>query len=380
MAEATSMMVPWTHDLRAVHVAPTERCNLDCRFCYRRPGAEDLPTEFLLSLVEQISELGPKVTMMLAGGEPLLHPGLERVLAASGEAGVQTMVSSNGLKIDRPMGELLRSSGAGLVCVSVQCDRLVGTERAPGGDGGGGGGTDGNTRASWERAFAELLEAEVPCAANLLVTHQDLERLPEAFDTLGDLGVRRINLLRPKPDHGGGWFTGARLRPGDMRRLQRHLLRRQGRQGLEIRLDCSLGMLLDGLSREAVSEDGEICCAAGVDYMSVDVDGRVYPCPDLRRPELAAGRLGEDDLRELWRRPGSFGGLRGARELTGWCGECYLEQVCGGCRARALEVCGSILGGDPECHRVEEGRWRRLFNTIGVTARLGASWLAGRRG
>jgi MoaA/NifB/PqqE/SkfB family radical SAM enzyme len=75
------------------------RCNLECLHCYMEGSPnrrELLPIDLVLAAIGECHDLGIG-TICLTGGEPLLYPGLDRVLeAAAGITGVQTTLCTNG--------------------------------------------------------------------------------------------------------------------------------------------------------------------------------------------------------------------------------------------------------------------------------------------
>jgi MoaA/NifB/PqqE/SkfB family radical SAM enzyme len=43
----------------------------------------------------------------------------------------------------------------------------------------------------------------------------------------------------------------------------------------------------------------------------------------------------------------------------GWCGQCSIRDICGGCRARALTYFGDLFGPDPNCFRAKTKELQR---------------------
>lgn len=67
---------PWLAQL-----VVTRRCNLACGYCNEYDHSSDpVPTEELLRRIDHLAELGT-VVVTLTGGEPLLHPELDRLVA-----------------------------------------------------------------------------------------------------------------------------------------------------------------------------------------------------------------------------------------------------------------------------------------------------------
>lgn len=106
-------------------IEPTTRCNLSCAMCVKQSPHADIP-EGDLSMdlfVRLIPALPHAEAVILNGiGEPLLHPGLERMIVICkqhmpqfGRVGFQT----NAMLIDDKRAESLTESGLDQICISV---------------------------------------------------------------------------------------------------------------------------------------------------------------------------------------------------------------------------------------------------------------------
>ncbi|MBI4352189.1 MAG: radical SAM protein [Elusimicrobia bacterium] len=88
--------------LRPVLPCPAElvlelnkECNLACRACFGRSG-EQLPLKTAETALREAAALGVK-SVRFTGGEPLLHPGLEKLLRLSRKLGFYTLLNTNAL-------------------------------------------------------------------------------------------------------------------------------------------------------------------------------------------------------------------------------------------------------------------------------------------
>ncbi|MGM1064033.1 GTP 3',8-cyclase MoaA [Saccharothrix sp. Mg75] len=113
-------------DLR---VSLTDRCNLRCTYCMPAEGLDWLPKPELLSDDELTRLLRVAVTLLgvtdirFTGGEPLLRPGLEGVVAATAALRPRPRISmtTNGVTLARRAVDLV---AAGLNRVNVSLDTL----------------------------------------------------------------------------------------------------------------------------------------------------------------------------------------------------------------------------------------------------------------
>jgi cyclic pyranopterin phosphate synthase len=111
-------------DLR---VSLTDRCNLRCTYCMPEQGLDWLPKDTVLTDDEIITLITIAVERLgirevrFTGGEPLLRPGLERIVAATAALGVQTALTTNGIGLATRASAL---AAAGLHRVNVSLDTL----------------------------------------------------------------------------------------------------------------------------------------------------------------------------------------------------------------------------------------------------------------
>jgi radical SAM protein with 4Fe4S-binding SPASM domain len=78
----------------------------------------------------------------------------------------------------------------------------------------------------------------------------------------------------------------------------------------------------------------------------------VYPCGYL---PVSAGSVRTQPFGEIWKSSHLFEELRDADALTGKCGICRFEAICGGCRARAYYETGDYPAGEPFCTYEPDG-------------------------
>jgi MoaA/NifB/PqqE/SkfB family radical SAM enzyme len=123
--------VPRAFDHRPIwaQLNVTWRCNLDCAYCTEYDNSKgDVPFEDLVARLETCRELGVLHTDLI-GGEPLLHPDLDRLFAEIAARGMTSGMTTNGflLTADR-LGRLL---DAGLGRLQISVDGVRPTRETP---------------------------------------------------------------------------------------------------------------------------------------------------------------------------------------------------------------------------------------------------------
>ena len=101
------------------HVVVTRRCNLACTYCNEFDDfSKPVPTAELLRRIDQLAALGTTV-ITLTGGEPLLHPDLEQVIARIRLRGIIAVLVTNGYLLTIKRIQALNRAGLDRMQISV---------------------------------------------------------------------------------------------------------------------------------------------------------------------------------------------------------------------------------------------------------------------
>jgi MoaA/NifB/PqqE/SkfB family radical SAM enzyme len=268
----------------SVYLAASAECPFRCAHCsYAGRRRDTLSPERMLSLVGEIKALGA-CTLGLTGGEPLLAPHLEAILAAAGPE-MTTIVFTTGWGLDDRRAASLRQAGAGCVTVGLESPDEQAHDAVRGVAG----------------SFAAAREAVAACRRAGLFTalstvgfreklaSGDLERL---YHLAADWGVGEFRLLAPVATGGLAGCGAAMLSPDELAALARfhteHNLRRGG----------------PSVNSFAYLESAEMFgCGAGYHHLFIDAAGNVCPC-DLT--PMSFGDVAAEPLADIWARMGEF--------------------------------------------------------------------------
>src|SRR6266849_10473718 len=104
------------------HIIPIRRCNLACAYCneyddYSKP----VPTEVMVERINRLADLGTSI-LTLSGGEPLLHPDLDEIIAAMRRRGVLACMITNGYLLVPE--RIRRLNRAGLDHLQISIDNV----------------------------------------------------------------------------------------------------------------------------------------------------------------------------------------------------------------------------------------------------------------
>ena len=87
----------------------TRYCNAHCGFCLAPPDGAHPDVETLLLRIDWLLSHGVN-TIHFCGGEPTIHPGLERLLLHVHAQGKKAKLTTNGIKLPEPLLPILRTT------------------------------------------------------------------------------------------------------------------------------------------------------------------------------------------------------------------------------------------------------------------------------
>jgi MoaA/NifB/PqqE/SkfB family radical SAM enzyme len=105
------------------HVIPMRRCNLACTYCNEFDDvSKPVPIETIYSRLNRLADLGTTV-ITISGGEPLLHPDLDLVIAHIRKRGMIAGMITNGYLLTAE--RIQRLNRAGLDHLQISIDNVM---------------------------------------------------------------------------------------------------------------------------------------------------------------------------------------------------------------------------------------------------------------
>ncbi|MCD5407730.1 radical SAM protein [Candidatus Bipolaricaulota bacterium] len=322
--------VPRDPRLSDLYLHLTTRCNLRCTYCYNRPlreekGRGDLPLQVALKALREAKELDVH-TVLLTGGEPLLHPEALRIAELSRRMGFRTVLLTNGLIIDKKIANAI-SQTCDQVTVSLDSTlpephdlhRGKGTHQQV---------IEAIGRLK-EAGVKEVVISGVLSRQNQQETYTDFEAFAKGVGA--DRVVRQLYILQ-------GDVRDTLLAPDFNPILQE----------MNDALEKTVTELTGSEGREKFVWRNR--CGAAFGVIAIDADGTIYPCQGLMKEGFAAGNLATVSLIEAFK---GSSVLEKVREITvadiPGCRDCTFRHLCGGgCRALAYNVSHSLTAPVPE--------------------------------
>lgn len=241
-----------------VQLVVTRRCNLSCGYCNEYDDhSPPVDTAVLIQRIDAISGAGT-VVLTLTGGEPLLHPDLDRLVRHAVSAGMVCTSITNGYTVNPRRIDALNSAGLTLLQVSI--DNLEPNEVS---------------QKSWNRLKDRLLllreHARFKVTVNAVMgscESEEIRRVTKEARAMGFyMTVGLMHDSRGQLDHG--------LLGDDLASLYREI-RSQSRKSLLHRIG-------EGWEQRMIREGSSPWkCRAGGRYLYVDEAGIVSYCSQRR--------------------------------------------------------------------------------------------------
>jgi len=334
--------------LQILAINLTRRCNLACEHCYldaeelSTPSANELTTDEVNNLLDQVATHNDESMVVLTGGEPLIRTDLETICSHGKQLGLMIVIGSNATLLTERRVKSLKEAGAmgiGISVDSMDAELHDSFRGQPG---------------SWKKTMAGIEHCrkhQFNFQIHFTITDTNYHEIENIIQFSQMVGARVVNFF----------FiicTGRAESVNNISQVNydaslRHIINCQQRYpDLIIRPRCApyykriaWQMDPDSTLNSISGQEGD-GCIAGIHYCRVTPDGELTPCPYI---EKSVGNIKLQNFQKLWNNADDFKLLR-SPELTGKCGACEFKKLCGGCRARPVAAGHGIMDEDSSCH------------------------------
>ena len=112
-----------TRHVVLAHIIPTRRCNLSCGYCNEYDDVSaPVPTEEMIRRIDRLAYLGTTI-ITISGGEPLLHPEIEKIIARIRHHGIIAGIITNGYLLTPK--KIVALNEAGLEHLQISIDNVT---------------------------------------------------------------------------------------------------------------------------------------------------------------------------------------------------------------------------------------------------------------
>lgn len=309
----------------------TDACNQSCLHCYLEASGPDgnfMDKEKLFDLIENLSLEGTLVAE-LTGGEPLLHPDFDEILAFASEKFEIVSVITNGLLLDEKKVSLIHdlSRHGARILVSLTLNSYESNYHDSFA------GVEGSFQQTL-KAIRLLSAASVPVRVSMNVTRENLDDMFETAKLAISNGAS-VFAAAPVNYEGRARKTGVCFASEDeWAKFDREFLR----------LKTAFKDKVFYLSEPVLKEIYRFSCGAGTKTIAISPDGYVRACV-LFEKEKSFGNVFKESLENILspEKLKYFASMRGPSELG--CDRCSEASYCNGCLKRMLEKASSL----PSC-------------------------------
>lgn len=344
----------------------TQACGLACRHCRAsaRPfrDVRELTTAEGCRVLDEIADMGTPL-VVLSGGDPLNRPDLAALVRHGKSRGLRVATIPAATEALTPaVLQELAAAGLDQVALSLDYPRAALHDDFRG----VAGAFDRSLQAArWAR------EIGLPLQVNTTVAAETAPYLEEMAALVEELGVVFWEVFFLVPTGRGSVLSG--LAPEQHERVFDLLYRTQKKGRFIVKVTEAPHYRRHVAQRERAAERGAARPAgpvampsilttsegpghtvglaprgvnAGNGFLFVSHRGEI--CPSGFLP-LSVGNVRTLGLAEAYRDSDLFRSLRDTERLQDRCGRCEFRSICGGSRARAFAVTGSLFASDPWC-------------------------------
>lgn len=337
----------------------TQECNLKCKHCYSVASSGPHPDELTLGegirFIDELAELRIPI-LIFTGGEPLASRNFFPLAYHAKDAGLRTVVSTNGTLITPEIAQKLKDADIRYVGISLDAatpeihDRFRGIQGA------------------WKMAMDGIrnaMDAGLRTGIRITIDKNNWNQVPALLDLAVEMGVPRFCLYHLVPTGRGENIAELDITKAQRAEVLKHLydkaieLKDRGIEILTTDSPMDGVYILERLKKEDPERLDDVRellrmsggCSIGNKVANIDYLGNVNPCHFV--PHKTVGNIRERPFNEIWNENPceSLCELRRQKELLkGKCGICDYKDVCGGCRQKAWFFGGGdFFEEDPTC-------------------------------
>lgn len=341
--------------LELVQIEVTGCCNMKCKHC----RAAFQPKKYInLEQADKIFDFinivkANNFKLNLSGGEPFMNPNLYDILLLAKKKQIdEVVITTNASLITDEWLKRINDLNFKFICLQVSIDSIDEIEH--------------DRFRNYSGAFKkcdEVLEkikkySKISSSIRMTVTKDTCSQIDEMINYAITKNCKVLGIGSVIP-FGTARDGSLSFRGNEKKELMNLII--QKREEYKNKIDI---VTEDPLKFPKLFEDKKLnleidftdsCvfggCNAGISSLNINSDGVVTPCSmmdevifninECNTPEEMIKKYQESEvIKKLF-----------SKKYSGKCGNCYLKQICGGCRAAAKAYTGDYMGSDMSCWR-----------------------------
>lgn len=352
----------------------TRSCNLSCVHCRAASEFGHYPGELSLdqikATIDDIVTISNPI-IILTGGEPLMRPDIWEIVDYCHEKGAMPVIGTNATLITEEIAAKMAEHKIPRISVSIDFPTAEGHDEFRAQPG-----CFDQTVAGIKMAKA----AGVGVQINTTVTTRNAHLIEEIHDLAESLNVDAFHIFMLVPTGRGSEILAEELPPKEYEEVLTWAYHRQKTSPLHFKPTDAphyyriIRQLAKAEGRKVTREEYGLDamtrgCLGGITFCFISHVGDLQPCGYF---DMQLGNVKEQPFSQIWTESRVFNDLRDYSLLKGKCGACEYKAVCGGCRARALEITGDYLEAEPYCI-YEPPAWKGECSLDEAAADVGVS-------
>lgn len=354
----------------------TRTCNLRCVHCYSDSAAANYPGELnweqMQNVVHDLADY--KIpSLLLSGGEPLIHPRFFDLVNLASSLGLKLTISTNGTLITPEKAAMLKAANVAYVGISLDGIGKVHDEFRR---------KEGAFDAA-VRGFRNCHEVGQKTGLRLTLTRHTVDNIEQILDFIEQQEIQRVCFYHLVPSGRGGALQMLEAEKARhavdtlIKRVELWHARGIDREVLTVTQPADGAYLLTRMEREnhpnfseakkLLGWNGGGANSSGRGIANIDTQGNVHP--DQFWQNIILGNVKSTPFSEIWdgKNTSSASLLEEIRsigtndheqiqaKIEGRCSSCRFFSICGGgFRTRSALMNGHMWGSDPGCYLHDE--------------------------
>jgi len=318
----------------------TYRCPLQCPYCSNpveiAKFREELSTEQWITVLRQARKMGA-TQLGLSGGEPLVRPDLEEIIAEARQLGYYSNLITSGVGMNEARIAAFKEAGLDHIQISFQAsDEELNNYL---------GGTDSFKH---KVEMARLVKHyEYPMVLNIVIHRQNIDQMENIIEMTGELNADYVELASTQY-YGWSKLNAAHLLPTreQLRKAEAIAHTYQEKFKDRMRIIYVVPDYYEDRPKACMNGWGSI-------FLTIAPDGSALPCHAAAQlPGLEFPNVKDMSIDAIWNDSEAFNKFRGFDWMQEPCRSCPEKtKDFGGCRCQAYMLAGDATAADPVCEK-----------------------------
>ena len=318
----------------------TYRCPLHCVFCFNPVNfanlENELTTEAWIRVLREARAQG-SVQCGFSGGEPLLRPDLEELVAEAHQLGYYTNLLTSGVGLTEERADALQQAGLDHVQLSFQDSSKELNDFLS------------NTRTfELKQRVAQMIKTRNwPMVLNCVIHRLNIDYIDKIIEMAIELGAEYLELANTQ------FYSWAKVNREHLMPSRKQLEQArvttdeyQARYADRIKIVFVIPDYYENRPKRCMNGWGNI-------FLTITPDGTALPCHTAGMlPGLSFPNVKDHSIEDIWYHSEGFNRYRGKGWMKEPCRSCpEQDDDLGGCRCQAFMLTGDPAAADPVCDK-----------------------------